>query len=255
MRWVWHRIAGLPTTWPKAAWRLRGYGYVPLAGHRIRFHDIDRWPYDQWALAARRRRWEPRTLARFAELVRAGDTVIDVGAHFGIYTLLAAELVGPSGRVVAFEPDPVSRAQLERNVRGACAGTVEVRPEAVADQPGRARLRATALGTGDSTVAAGGDGIDVQAVTLAGFCAERGLAPDVLKVDVEGGEAAVLAGASQALLAGLRAAIVEVHELKLAARGIHAPTWLNAVAKGFASLERLDERERGNYTVALVNGV
>src|SRR5919112_1930622 len=89
-------------------------GRMP-ADRTVRFHDIDRWPYDEWALEARRGRWEPRTLARFAELVRPGDTVLDVGAHFGIYTLLASELVGPSGRVVAFEPDPVSRSQLEKN--------------------------------------------------------------------------------------------------------------------------------------------
>lgn len=251
-RWIWERLVGLPRTWPKAAWRLRGYGDLPLAGHRIRFHDIDRPPYDEWALAARRGRWEPQTLARFAAVVRPGDTVVDVGAHFGIYSLLAARLVGPTGRVLAFEPDPASRAQLERNVAGAHAATVEVRPEAVADRAGRARL-VRAHGAGDASLDAGDDGIEVETVTLADACAARGASPDVLKVDVEGGEAAVLAGASPALLAGLRALVLEVHETMLAARGIDATRWLSDVAASFDSIERLDERRPGNYTVALLN--
>jgi FkbM family methyltransferase len=247
------RLRRLPRTWPKAAWRLRGYGDLMLAGRRVRFHDIDRWPYDEWALEARRGRWEPRTLARFAELVRPGDTVLDVGAHFGIYTLLASELVGPSGRVVAFEPDPVSRSQLERNVRGARASNVEVRPEAVADSHGGGRLTAGALGTGDTSLTGGEHGLQVPTVTLSAFCAEREVTPDVLKVDVEGGEAAVLGGASPDLLRGLRAVILEVHEPMLRERGIDPEAWLGRMSSEFAGVEQLDDREPGNRTVALVN--
>src|SRR5688572_14948748 len=140
VRTQWRRLRGLRRTWPKAAWRVRGYGDIPLAGHRIRFYDIDRSPYDEWALTARKGRWEPRTLARFAELVHPGDTVVDVGAHFGIYALLASRLVGAHGRVIAFEPDPVSRAQLVRNIEGARVGHIDVHAEAVSDSAGMGRL-------------------------------------------------------------------------------------------------------------------
>jgi FkbM family methyltransferase len=233
---------------------VRGYGHIPLAGHRIRFHDIDRWPYDDWALAARKGEWEPRTLARFAELVRPGDTVVDVGAHFGIYALLASKLAGARGRVVAFEPDPVSRAQLVRNLEGAGTANVEVRAEAVSDTAGRARLGAEALGMGSSSLGDRDDGVEVETVTLAGFCERSAIEPDVLKIDVEGGEAAVLAGASAPLLARVRAAIVEVHDRPLRDRGLDPDGWLAATAEAFDRMELLDEREPGNRTVALING-
>src|SRR5688500_6419910 len=241
VRTQWRRLRGLPRTWPKAAWRVRGYGDIPLVGRRVRFYDIDRWPYDQWALAARKGQWEPRTLARFAELVHPGDTVVDVGAHFGIYALLASRLVGAHGRVIAFEPDPVSRAQLVRNIEGARAGNVDVRAEAVSDSAGKGRLGAESLGVGSSTL--GHDGIEVETVTLAGCCGRHGVAPDVLKIDVEGGEAAVLAGASTELLANLRAAVVEIHDDMLERRGIDPQAWLARTAGAFARLEPLDKRE------------
>jgi len=48
--------------------------------------------------------WEPRSTAIFNRFVKPGDTVVDVGANIGWYTLLASRLVGPTGRVLAFEP-------------------------------------------------------------------------------------------------------------------------------------------------------
>lgn len=48
--------------------------------------------------------------------LRPGDTFFDVGAHFGLFSLLANELVGPGGDIVAFEPMPVTRERLKRNL-------------------------------------------------------------------------------------------------------------------------------------------
>ncbi len=60
--------------------------------------------------------WEYKQLKKVTELCKKGDNVIDVGAWIGMYTLLVSELVGPDGRVVVYEPDPVARAILEKNV-------------------------------------------------------------------------------------------------------------------------------------------
>src|ERR1035437_4240958 len=50
--------------------------------------------------------WEPEMTDEFKRLVRPGMTVLDVGANIGYHTVLASRLVGPKGRVLAFEPDP-----------------------------------------------------------------------------------------------------------------------------------------------------
>lgn len=58
------------------------------------------------------RRYEDATSAYFERVVKPGDTVIDVGAHIGYFTLLLAALVGPKGRVLAFEPNPENYQRL-----------------------------------------------------------------------------------------------------------------------------------------------
>jgi FkbM family methyltransferase len=83
-------------------------------------------------------RFERMTQAFYSKIVRPGDTVIDGGAHTGRHTIPLALLVGQHGRVLAFEPLPVPAERL----RGLLAGTslqgrVELRPDALAHEPGR----------------------------------------------------------------------------------------------------------------------
>ena len=61
--------------------------------------------------------YESDTVQVFRELVQPGMTVVDVGAHVGFYTLLAARLVGTNGRVYAFEPNPEVYNILVRNIQ------------------------------------------------------------------------------------------------------------------------------------------
>ncbi len=59
---------------------------------------------------------ELATIRLLQRLVRAGNVVADVGANIGYHTLILSRLVGPSGKVFAFEPNPLSRARLEANL-------------------------------------------------------------------------------------------------------------------------------------------
>lgn len=77
--------------------------------------------------------WEPAVTQTLAQLVKPGFTVVDVGAHVGIFTLLASRLVGEGGRVIALEPDPVNARFLRRNVMGAHCTNVLVLEVAAAD--------------------------------------------------------------------------------------------------------------------------
>jgi FkbM family methyltransferase len=132
------------------------------------------------------------------ELLRPGDTFWDVGAHIGFFSLIASRVVLPSGHVHAFEPYGPSRARLQTNLDLNNAGNVSVHPQAIAAEPGLARLyaaRETPMWTlvremgEDSSIEVSCTTIDEQADVLG--------KPTLIKVDVEGAEVDVLRGASR----------------------------------------------------------
>ncbi|MDO9712053.1 FkbM family methyltransferase [Paracraurococcus lichenis] len=82
--------------------------------------------------------WEWWTTSFLARTLRPGESVVDAGACTGYFTLLAAELVGPAGRVLALEPNPQSAALLRRNVAlNGFADRVTVEEAALAPSGGR----------------------------------------------------------------------------------------------------------------------
>src|SRR5262245_30539798 len=84
--------------------------------------------------------FESETVELFLKLLAPGMTALDVGANVGQYTLLAAQRVGPSGRVHAFEPTPHVAAKLRANVRLNGFRNVTVAEMAVGDHCGEATL-------------------------------------------------------------------------------------------------------------------
>ena len=97
-----------------------------------------------WFLA---RYYELDTQLVMRGLVKPGDTVIDIGANIGMITLLASRLVGPTGRVLSFEPNPNPRARLERHVEINDITNVEIYDVALSEAAGESDL--TVLGTHD----------------------------------------------------------------------------------------------------------
>jgi FkbM family methyltransferase len=160
---------------------------------------------------------DPALLRLASELVRPGDSVWDVGANMGLFSFAAAVAAGPSGHVLAVEPDTDLAGLLRRSAAAATGhAPVEVLPAAVSDDQSVARFniarrnRATSHLAGFGTDMAGGVRSSqlVPTVTLD-WLAARFPAPDVLKIDVEGAELAVLGGGSQ-VLARSPAVICEV---------------------------------------------
>jgi hypothetical protein len=95
---------------------------------------------------------------------------------------------------------------------------------------------------------------EVEAVTLTSFCAQRGVSPAVIKVDVEGGEASVLTDEARPLLERTRALVVEVHEPALERSGVDPKAFLQRFTdwgKRVVELETRPEFE-GNYNVGVV---
>ncbi|MBA2526448.1 MAG: FkbM family methyltransferase [Pyrinomonadaceae bacterium] len=149
--------------------------------------------------------------------VRPGDVVADVGAYIGLYTIALAKRVGPTGHVVAFEPDPANLAALREHVSlNSLAGGIELRPEAVGASTGRVRFAAYAssessvMSSADESTA--GNESMVECVSLDHVFPRARL--DILKIDVEGYEERVVEGAMSLLKDGSRgprAIFIEVH--------------------------------------------
>lgn len=130
--------------------------------------------------------------------VQYGMTVVDVGAHVGYYTLLFSKLVGSIGKVFSFEPSPEFYDVLLSNLKLNRLRNVIPVKKAVADFCGHSWLYHEPLGGGSSLylVHSYREPITVDVVTLDAFFSEFGWPNiDLIKLDVEGAELAVLRGA------------------------------------------------------------
>jgi len=143
--------------------------------------------------------YEPATRQACMAALNQGDTFIDIGAHVGLFAIPAALRVGEGGRVVAFEPDPDNRRLLEVNVARHGLSHVEVVGSAVADRAGSMVLQRSTFNTGDHRLAERGEGVQVDVVPLDAWCASHDISPDVIKMDVQGAEPAVLKGMTNLL--------------------------------------------------------
>lgn len=179
--------------------------------------------------------------------LQEGTTFVDVGAHLGVYALLGARRVGPSGRVVAFEADPYTAAALAANVARVAPGNVQVVAKAASDRVGATGFFPSPGTYGSSLYRrpsmASLQRIEIEATTVD---AEVEPADDlVLKIDAEGAELDVLAGAHRTL-AGSRHTVVhvEVNPDALAEAGRSPAELVRALhALGF-ELWRIDQTAR-----------
>ena len=149
----------------------------------------------------------------FEEKVTVNAVVYDVGANVGFYTLLAAELVGLGGSVIAFEPLPRNLGYLRRHVQLNRLQHVRIMDAAVSDRQGEAFFEPEQSPSMGHLAAQGS--IRVRTVALDGLLAAEGVPlPDVIKIDVEGAELEVLKGAHNILSASNDISIlIEVHHL------------------------------------------
>ncbi len=135
---------------------------------------------------------------------KLGDTVFDLGAHCGVSTCLLASLVGPQGRVIAFEPDPLNYSLLLRNLERHGHTNVTALNIAVSSLNGTAPFNCEGtVGSGLASVIkrdAVGSTIDVETVTLTEAFGRWGL-PVFCKIDIEGAEIDVLASSKDILSA------------------------------------------------------
>ena len=146
----------------------------------------------------------------FLSSIGPGDTVLDIGANVGFFSLLASRLVGPTGRVIAFEPSPRNLEFLRRHLTMNSVQNVEVHPLAVADKPMRSRLEVDARHP--SIAKLGAHGVPIEVVSLDHLLERECLPlPSLVKIDVEGAESKVLEGASTVLAKARPLVLLEAH--------------------------------------------
>lgn len=139
------------------------------------------------------------------QVLKPGATFLDIGANVGFFTVIAARLVGPAGRVTAFEPVAANARLVRRNVRINRLGNVVVREAAVAASTGEAELVLARYAGGAALAAVGAPPdatrrIRVPTTTIDAEVARGSCPPpDAAKIDVEGAEYEVLLGMEQTL--------------------------------------------------------
>lgn len=168
--------------------------------------------------------------------VRPGDVVWDIGANVGFFTDKFAAASGLSGSVVAFEPSPGAFDAL-RQSQGA-SGSVRLENIALADFDGEADFHVSPDGTDPTNglFATRADAAVRKVKVLRGDtyrAAHTDLAPNRIKIDVEGYEYEVIKGLQETLKSDpLRSVFIEVHFATLAARGMpEAPTKITSLLK------------------------
>ena len=164
------------------------------------------------------------------KLLRAGMTVVDAGAHHGLYTLLASKCVGRYGRVISFEPSPRECARLGKHLRWNRCENVHIAPCALGDSEGETDFYLVE-GAQDWCNSRKPPAVDepakkirTQVRALDDVLAERGIHKvDFIKLDVEGAELSVLYGAMRLLQGESRPAILaEVQDIRTKAWGYPA---------------------------------
>jgi FkbM family methyltransferase len=203
---------------PGAAW-LRRLSQMPrsgaaivllngaLSGYRMRL-DM-RAGHRRYALGT----YEPEVVALIQSTLQGGETVMDIGANIGYFTLLMAHRVGAAGRVIAFEPVPSVYAVLCENLRLNACSQAQAECKAVADVEGTGAMQSD-LNNPLSFVGQLSDvgELAVPLVSIDRYVETAGLQKlDLVKIDVEGAEDRVIRGMTKTLKTLHPTVLVEIH--------------------------------------------
>jgi FkbM family methyltransferase len=205
------------------------------------------WTYLQLYLLGKRLS-EGRELSTLRSLIVPGMVIADIGANVGFYTFEMARCVGPTGRVLAFEPDPFSFHLLQRRLSQAPAVNVEPYQLALGHETARAVLYCSAYNRADNRLSPSHaephvEACDAQIRRLDDVLREIGhVRIDAVKVDVQGNEANVLRGARTTLEAGVSWIWLEFSPEHLRGSGQDPVTFLETLGELGMDMLQLTEQ-------------
>lgn len=168
-----------------------------------------------------RNQFEPGELSFLRRHVKAGDTVIDIGANIGFYSLMFSKIVGSAGKVIGFEPMPFLFERAEMSVRENKFDHCTIHNIALASEAGTAQLIYApgspnwggAFLSFDGSVLPDHASISVPIRPLSDFVDK--LSISLIKIDVEGGEFLVLSTILDVLETAKPIIVSEIHSDQL----------------------------------------
>lgn len=195
-----------------------------------------------------RNKYEELSRQVFLDALSPGMTVVDAGAHIGLYAMLAAKCVGPTGRVLAFEPDPHNFRALSFNVaRNGLRNVTPIR-KAISNEQGRVQFNSY-----DNTISGslfGRTGVGKSRVVLVESTTIDGEVPAdrngamLIKLDVEGAEPLALTGARRTLkTSGSVRVIFETNAYALQDAGLNIQTSIAELQRMGFEVFTLDEAQ------------
>ncbi len=136
-------------------------------------------------------------VAEIKEVVKQGDIVIDIGANIGYFTVLMANLVGPQGKVYAFEPDPRNFSLLQRTIKKNGFTSVIAEQKAISNKTGEFLLYQTRSWSSNTLTPTNCVlTTKIQVITLDTFLSQEDHI-DFVKMDMDGSEPLAIQGMVQ----------------------------------------------------------
>lgn len=169
--------------------------------------------------------YEPEVLSALERVLRPGCTAVDVGANCGVLSVFMRRLAGAAGRVVAVDPSPAAGERLREQAAANGMADICVIQAALGSGASRETFRAGRVGIGmlpkvDAQFTTG-DSLDIQVLTLDDIVTELDFPPvGVIKIDTDGSELAVLAGARELLQRERPVLVFEVFGDGMRRRGV-----------------------------------
>jgi FkbM family methyltransferase len=211
--WWWHRTRGVTS--------------LTILGNRLSLYSKDKGVSIELAVY---RVHEPCTSRLLARSLLPGMTVVDVGCNIGYYALLEAQRVGPTGRVIAIEPEPTNARLFLHNVQANGYKNVEFHQVAISDHNGTSSLRISDKSNRHSLNAVPWPttGVEVPVRTLDSLIEQDPpKSVDLVRMDLEGHEVVVLSGMLRTIERYSPRLVIEIHPDIVGAEAV--VNWLRAL--------------------------
>ena len=193
------------------------------------------------------------------QIIKNGDTVLDLGANIGVYTLIFAKLVGKSGHVFAFEPDPTNFEILSKNVKENKHENVTLVQKAVSEKNDKIKLFVSKRNHASHRIFDSKEkrnSIEVDVITLDTYFKNFKNPINFIKMDVEGVEGATLLGASNIIKNSKDLVIMMEYFPKWIRKyGMNPEEILNSLIEKKFKLFNINQKEKKIFPINLKNFV